>query len=332
MTPRTILRAAALATIGSAVAATGCIVTSEPIYLYEQCIPENPPPVYLWIGPAAEAPAFCPDTDYYLRVKTFEGHADLVPGAVTCPECTCGASETKCGVPTDWTVIARSCQEPPDATEVFFSAPDNWNGICSTQPTIAADLPCPGGEPCTQAMLAGAPTAEGAACTPMTAGNITKADPPWTWQTLALGCFEYPLEYCEGGDILAHKPPEGFLVCVERVGSSCPATFTELRTVYQAAEDERTCAPCTCAPPQDNLCTVKVTAYSDQACGTEAGSAFVSSTDGSVCFDVPDGTALASKRAEVVNATLGACTAEGGEPIGDVQAKGPIVFCCQPAP
>jgi len=66
------------------------------------------------------------------------------------------------------------------------------------------------------------------------------------------------------------------------------------------------------------------------ACGTEAGSAFVSSNEATVCFDVPDGTALTSKRAELVDATPGACTPGGGEPAGDVHAKDPIIFCCQP--
>jgi len=284
----------------------------------------------LWIGPAADAPTTCPEDEYFLRVKTFEGHADLVPGAVTCPECACGESETKCGVPTEWTVVARSCDEPPDATEVFFSGPDNWNGICSTQTKIAADLACPGDEPCTQSVLVSAPSPEGAPCTPTTTGDITKAEPPWTWQTVAFGCFDDKRYYCDNGELHVRSIPEDFLLCIERVGSSCPEYFTELRTVYRDAEDDRACAECTCAPPTGNLCSVKVTAYSDQACGTVAGSAFVSSNEGSICFDVPDGTALASKSAKLADTTPGACTPGGGEPIGDVHGKDPIVFCCQP--
>jgi len=331
MIRQAILRAAALAMLCPALPAAGCNVTLDPLYPLAQCVPTNPPPVYLWIGPAADVPASCPDTDFH-RVKTFEGHADLVPGAVTCPECACGESETKCGVPTDWTVVARSCEEPPDATEVFFSGPDNWNGICSTQVKISADLACPGGEPCTQSLLVGPPTAEGAPCTPMTAGEITKEEPLWTWQTVALGCFEHESDYCDDGQILVYTVPNDFLLCIERIGASCPLKLTELRTVYRDAEDDRACAECTCEPPAGNLCSVKVTAYSDQACGTAAGSAFASSNEGSVCFDVPDGTALASKRAELIETTPGTCTPGGGEPVGDVHGKDPVVFCCQPEP
>src|SRR5262245_30777483 len=104
--------------------------------------------MYLWVGAAEKAPS-CPGE---APVVIFEGYADPEPGSLTCPTCLCGESSTQCIPPLDWTAVNSTCAEAPNAMEMFFDGPANWNGICSTQTKIAAGLECPNAEPCVQSM------------------------------------------------------------------------------------------------------------------------------------------------------------------------------------
>lgn len=301
------------------------------------CYPTNPRYFYLWLGPTNDAPAACPA---WATVKLLEAHDGVIPGSLDCPACSCAPSGTSCSYPTDWTVVASSCAESPGSGEVFFGAPDNWNGACSSQTSLPAGLECEGAEPCAQSMAVAAPEVIAAPCLPENSGEPTRSDPAWTWEITALACAEAEPEYsseCEAGVQMYFKPPDGFRTCTQTEADVCPGLVVQtgipgestLIELYVNAEDTRTCSPCGCEPPEGNACSMEVSAYTDPGCVNEAGSAVVSSTGGAACFDLPDGTALAGKRAELVDVTPGTCAPTGGEVIGQVQPVKPVRFCCE---
>ncbi|MEZ4301574.1 MAG: hypothetical protein R3B70_41960, partial [Polyangiaceae bacterium] len=179
---------------------------------------------YVWVGPSQEAPSACPE---WAAMKLFELHDAPIPGALDCPSCTCMPSETTCAPPAEWTAEPRSCAEPPDSGGVFFGAPDNWNGACSSQPTIAAGTECPGGEPCAQSVVVGAPEMLAAPCAVSTSGDPKKSDPPWTWETTALACVQEKPEkrdFCKNSDFIPF-PKDDFRLCIETDQEVCPTDY-----------------------------------------------------------------------------------------------------------
>ncbi|MEZ4300396.1 MAG: hypothetical protein R3B70_35955 [Polyangiaceae bacterium] len=292
------------------------------------CHDGEPRYFYVWVGPTGEAPAACPE---WATLQVFRLHDGPTAGSLDCPSCTCTPSETTCLPSAEWAAVPRSCAEPPDAAGVFFGATDNWNGVCSTQPSIPAGIECPGGEPCAQSMVVGPPGVLAAPCAVSSVGEPIPSDPPFTWEITALGCVQeerVERKECDPYEFVPF-PEDGFLLCFETDQEVCPTGYEPSFTFYHDADDDRACTPCSCGAPSGNTCSMQVSAYSDAGCVSELGAAVVSSTDPEVCFDLPDGTALGSKRAALVEKTDGACAPSGGEVTGSVQAKEPVHMCCQ---
>jgi hypothetical protein len=184
-----------------------------------------------------------------------------------------------------------------------------------------------GGAPCAQSVVVDPPQAIGGACTPMAVGQETKPGPPWPWGTLARGCAEEPSNECK----LDNLPSSGayaYCVRLDKADDECPSDYKERHELFQDVDDQRACAPCTCGAPQGGSCAMKLAAFSDEACGSKVGSAYASSNEGPVCFDVPDGTALRSKSAEQTFSAPGTCAQSGGAPTGQVVPAKPVTWCC----
>ncbi|MEZ4298442.1 MAG: hypothetical protein R3B70_26055 [Polyangiaceae bacterium] len=293
------------------------------------CHEGEPRYFYVWVGPAEEAPSACPE---WATLQLFELHDGPIPGSLDCPSCTCTPSETTCAPPAEWTAVPRSCADPPDSSGAFFGAPDNWNGVCSAQSTIAAGTECPGGEPCAQSVVVSAPAVLAAPCAVSTSGDPQKSDPAWTWETIALACVQETPEkrdFCKYSDFIPF-PKDDYRLCFETDKEACPTDYDPPLLFFKDAEDNRECTPCSCGSPEGNACSMKVSAYSDPGCVNELGGAVISGSDPDVCFDVPDGAALGSKRAELVEKQGGTCAPSGGEVTGSIQPKESVRLCCQP--
>jgi hypothetical protein len=136
------------------------------------------------------------------------------------------------------------------------------------------------------------------------------------------------------GEVCTPRPPatpDGFATCVNRAGDDnnimCPPGYPARIVVYLAADDNRSCAPCECEPPQGSSCSSLVSLYADDACSVQVGS--VTATSSSLmCVDVPAGSPLGSKEANPPVYTSGSCQPNGGGGIGAVQPSDPYTFCC----
>lgn len=280
---------------------------------------------FLWTGPPDVAPACPPGAPNML----FEAYAGMGAVAHTCPACACGPSETICAAPQTWSAVAASCAGAGSAEKTPFDAPTEWTGVCNTATKIPADGVCTGGVPCVQSVIVDPPQAVGTACTPVQSGEETKPGPPWPWATFARGCAQDldDLDEC-GSPSIKSKGAYDYCVRLEQADDLCPIDYTERHELFQDATDERTCAPCTCGPPNGGDCAMKVGAFSDEACELPAGSAYVESSEPAICFDVPDGAALRSKSSEQVFSSPGTCAPGGGAPTGQVVPATPVTWCC----
>ncbi len=283
------------------------------------------PTAYLWVGPKDVAPPCPPGAP----IPLFEAYADMTAALHKCPACACGPSETTCKGPLGWDAVAAPCADTAGASAVPFDAPENWNGICSTTAKIQADKMCAGSIPCAQSVIVQPPQATGEACKPMTVGEGTRPEPDW--MTLARGCQVDFSDTPEPGECNVKYDSTGFYRLCKRLENptdECPGEYSDRHELFHSSTDERTCSPCTCGTPQGGACTVKVGAFSDEDCGSQAGSAYASSDGPAICFDVPDGTALLGKTSESATSSPGECAPSGGEPMGQVIPAQPVTWCC----
>jgi hypothetical protein len=124
--------------------------------------------------------------------------------------------------------------------------------------------------------------------------------------------------------------PEGFSVCVRQEGDvDCPEGWPDRRIFYKSVTDTRSCSPCACSDPAGATCVVKADVFGDSTCSSVRGTVvLLSSVPEGGCVDLPPGTALGSKKAEVLAYQAGACAHSGGDLIGAVTREGPSTFCC----
>jgi hypothetical protein len=284
-------------------------------------------PDLLWIG-QGEDPVCPPLISTLLKDDLLIGPMET--GPLNCGGCTCGPPQVTCDLSTPWEANADKCINVDAATpKVSFAAIDGWDGKCLSQNAIPAGTDC-GGEPCVQSLTIPRPKVAGG-CEPIT--------PAWTkeitWSAVGKLCYGGGgFTGCDG-KLCLKGPAPGFLMCMSHDDDEeCNADWPLKVLTYRTVKDTRGCTPCTCDPPEGGDCSVTAAAYSTSACGTVLPPfPFPVKTSDSKdpCFNLPDGTALASKQMSVQTLSPGSCAPGGGESIGDVEFDDLVTFCCIPA-
>ncbi len=298
------------------------------------------PPISLWIGPAGQAPAKCPDDPVYgVPNEKFRLYDKLVAPAAVCSSCSCGPSEGTCnGVPEKIELRAGKCNQSGVQT-IPFDGPANWDGSCSNDDTIAAGAKCPAGSQtlCTQSVNSAAlPLPPDEACPASV--SAPSLELKTTWAVEALACHantqaqscstETLTRYC------VNDPGPAWLQCTYREGvhDTCPSNYNYRREVLSPKEpvDNRGCSACECGKPAGSACIGALSLSADDACTAEHVKLQVAST-ADICYDfVAPGIGISSKA--IVNRTYlpGMCAASGGEPVGSASADvdHAVTFCC----
>ncbi|MBK8255734.1 MAG: hypothetical protein IPK82_24090 [Polyangiaceae bacterium] len=259
----------------------------------------------------------------------FQGFADLSIAPHTCPTCTCGPAA--CVLPETMHASAAKCANAESAITTPFDAAPGWEGTCTQDNAIAANLNC-NGAPCVQSLTIAAPTIEPCKAEEKGAATLPQA----TWGTVARECLIAPLggEGCATwGQICAPEPPAGFALCVYREGEdpafACPMDYPHRRVVFAGTADGRDCSPCECGDPSGAECAAIVSAFTDGACGSFLGGITLTTEIETGCFDIPPGSPLGSKEAYLSLDNPGTCAPSGGVPFGEVTPAGPVTLCCQ---
>ena len=292
-----------------------------------ECVPLAPAgwseAMLLWIGPVFAVPG-CPDR---APSPSYQGWADLVSSG--CGECSCEAPAGSCELPTTFVASTGMCPgNAPGAVFTFFSAPDPWDGSCTSQGAIPAGQLC-NGVPCVRSLTIDPLVVNESACTPSDT-MVPKSD----WQTAALACKGTAMPPCTDPGMLCvptdDPPPEGFSLCIYREDErECPKSFPIQHVFFEGVDDSAVCTPCTCSDPMGGECSALVSVYQDNGCSTVLESSFVTSADPASCKDVPAGAALGSKAISDVSYQPGSCTPSGGDPAGDPVPLQPSTFCCR---
>ncbi|UQA55547.1 hypothetical protein [Polyangium aurulentum] len=296
------------------------------------CVPIRPTdyafsfPHQVWFGPASD-PAACPP-DVKSQFVRYKG---LIVPPAECPACSCGPSTGSCAPPSSFVAHAALCNAPPGAVETPFPPPDAWDGTCTAENAVPADLDC-GGVPCIQSITVGplGKTDDGCEAT----GTATTPLPEPTWESIAVACegvMPQGWGGCAQDEMCVPKADPGFGQCVFIDGDfSCPTEgYTQRFLYYRDFESDRKCTDCTCGAVEGSACTATATIYKDEACG-----AFLTGTsinaDDEACLEMNPGQALGSKQVTDFAYLPGVCMASGGELEGTAKEVDPVTFCCVP--
>jgi hypothetical protein len=297
-------------------------------------------PISLWVGPADQLPAKCPDDPMFgVPNEKFRLFDNLVAPPATCSPCTCAPSEGMCsGVPETLELRAGKCDQSGVAT-VPFDAPANWDGSCTNANTIAAGAKCPAGSQtlCTQSVHSSTlPLPADEACKPSV--SAPSFEFKTSWQTAALACHGNTHAQSCGTDSLkmycVNDPGPAWLQCTYREGvhEMCPDNYQHVRYVLfpKLPVDDRGCSACECGKPMGSACIGALSLSTDGGCSAELVKLQVGSMS-DMCYDfLTPGVGLSSKA--IVNRAYlpGMCAASGGEPVGNASADvdNAVTFCC----
>lgn len=274
-------------------------------------------PDLVWMGDEAAAPT-CPTS---APINDFTAHGYL-EGPMPCNTCTCGPTSGSCVRPAKLTAAAASCADDgPGVAHTSFDPPVNWTSGCTNASAIPAGQLC-GGVSCVQSVTIAPATSEQIGCLP----SPSTPDSPPPWNRFARACYAKPLLGCSAVTICAPTPPgPEFQQCFYRLGDpakiKCPATYSNKSVFYKPFAP--TCAPCACDTPTQAPCVGTLDIFQDGSCNTPLGPSITIDSTGSVCVDVPPGSALGSKKASTAFYQPGSCEPSGGAPEG-------TVFCCMP--
>ena len=134
------------------------------------------------------------------------------------------------------------------------------------------------------------------------------------------------------GDVCIPAPAGAWRVCItpDHDDTACPkdSPYAELYTFWSGAVDGRTCAPCTCGPPDGSACSSVFTVYADGTCSEQLASIPARSST-SVCAAA---ALLGSIVATAPMYTPGACAEGGGKVVGTVTLGTLEILCCLPLP
>lgn len=269
------------------------------------------------------SPGVCPASS----VEGLKGYAEMKPLAShTCGACSCSPAE--CALPEGIHTNAADC--PGDGSIAVPVGPDpaaGWEGVCSAEGALPANLQC-NGKPCAQSLSI--PALPVVPCSPVTAPSDPFPDPEWA--RIALQCEIGPLsgDGCPANQVCAPPPPAGISLCLYVKGDAptCPAEYPAQMVFHMGVDDGRGCEPCQCSAQEGAECMAVVSAFSDSACGALAGAVVVTDQE-AACVDLVAGTALGSLSATMVTNMPGACAKSGGEAFGTVVPSEPLTLCCQ---
>ncbi|MEO7327157.1 MAG: hypothetical protein ABI193_01175 [Minicystis sp.] len=283
-------------------------------------------PVLLWLGTKGQALA-CPE-----QAQTAQDwQTDLLAPPASCGDCTCDPPAGSCTLPTELTVSTATCAGSGSGAWFSpFDAPSGWDGSCTSMDAFA--MGCNGGL-CSKSLTIAPPAVTKGVCTPVSVGSAGPPAAP-TWGTFARTCTETPhvqAEACvDPQQRCAPAPAPGFLLCAYQTGDvPCGSHYSERHVLYESYSDTRGCSPCACDDATGSSCTAQVSVFTGLLCSDLLG-LFPIDTTGPKCFDLPPGTALASKSASPATYSPGVCQPDGGYPTGIAEPLFPTTFCCVP--
>jgi hypothetical protein len=135
---------------------------------------------------------------------------------------------------------------------------------------------------------------------------------------------------CGDSHMCVPRPPAplGPAACVQRAGTvDCPDGYPQQRILYDAMQDNRTCAvgSCTCGSATGQVCDVSVSLYKDAGCANHAGTYKL---DG-YCHATGFAAGAVGSSRFTGQTTGGACTSGGAASvIGDVTPINARSMCC----
>lgn len=296
---------------------------------------QNPWMVYL--SPDQSGPPPCP--------KQAPNISDYraAPAASSCAACACDPPTGTCALPTMAHASNGACPANDSATiQTPFDAPTEWEGSCTSQQAIAADMDCNGG-PCVQSITFASLAITEAGCMP--SPPIVPQGNPQSF-TFARTCGGTAKGECsDNGDVCVPALPAvdvddddpGFWTyCVSKHGAyddytmACPPEYPNMYHFSLDYDDSRGCAPCKCGAPEGSTCSSLISVYADNQCSmTEQLGSITVSSAAPMCLNLPPGAPLGSKAASPPLYKPGTCEPSGGDPTGTVTPFGPMTFCCQ---
>ncbi len=285
----------------------------------------NRHPSYVWFGQETDPP---PPP---LPAEPYESWVDVAFAEPSCPICSCVAPSVGCVLPSACDAKSTACQDNSLSTLTPFDPPADWDGSCSSSSPIPAGVLCEGA-PCVRSLVIEPPTVAPCVAEPAMLPEGQPLPPPV--RTRAIEYAAGDVGTCDIARICVLPPPPGYRLCRVAYGlgalASCPAGWTDRHEGWAQVEEQRVCSACACGDPQAGACSVRVRVYANESCTNEQGVLVLPSTEGPKCVDLPMGTALASKAAEVIFSEPGTCEPSGGEVIGAAYTGAPVTYCCVP--
>ncbi|WP_437977583.1 hypothetical protein WMF11_12105 [Sorangium sp. So ce295] len=266
----------------------------------------NANPVMLWVGDTPDFP-ICPDG----RLDYWDGWADVSMNPQyqnVCGPCACGPAA--CALPDRMLAheaplcageamkinLAGAADPPGHCAEISSPVPgDAFAAITIRPPTMARTC-----APAVQPAL------------PPLSGKFARAC-PWT--------DEYVADF------------KGLACITPEDDGSCRLGF-DIRFEFQKKlRDARTCTPCKCGAPVGGNCVADVLLFSDASCSNMLASLNEIRTEGEICHEAQEASALAAVRVVFAQDEPGTCspTTEVSLVDGTVESGETRIFCCSRA-
>jgi hypothetical protein len=302
-------------------------------------------PYLLWLGPLDAAPPSCPEQALNPQIPTFyEGL--VVPER--CERCLCQAPTGACELPTElaaYHIHPPVCPAPLGTPFEPFDAPNPWNGMCTSMspiqgkaiqslmipPLLVKESPtCESGLPPPRALIERAHwTNQAQLCFAGSTGQKCPGTVPLCARALTSEAAKAGFVQCLGKlrvELLPGRTPD---VTLENI---CPAAWPYKHELYAGISDTRVCSACSCGAPVGSKCSTSISVDTTAPnCTSSQIMAPVDSTK-ATCLDVPNGSALLSKRADKPVFEPGKCPPLGGDVVsGGVtpNEQGSWILCCR---
>lgn len=322
---------------------------------FGQCVP-TPSEIWwtgaesylLWLAPLDAAPPACPVQAPTLKKPTF--YEGLV-APEKCERCSCRTPTGACELPTQlaaYPIHPPVCPAPVGTPFEPFYAPNPWDGMCSAMSPIQ-------GKAIQSLMIPPLLVKDPSTCEPgLPTPRALTEQAHWTSQVqlcspgpdlLGLCPGPAPFSLCAAA-LTPEASKAGFVQCIgqstEILGKKltpnvdpetiCPADWPQKHELYAAFTDTRVCSACTCGAPVGSKCSTSISVDTTASnCTNSQITAPVDSTK-ATCLDVPNGSALLSKRADKPVYEPGMCPPLGGDVLSGgvtVNDQGSWIFCCR---
>ena len=303
------------------------------------CVPNEPDnfnaPQPLWVGPRGEDPG-CPSEIGAFGDRRYN---DLVVPDPGCPACICGPIEGSCSARPNSILLRADFCEVPQTYTSDFSAPENWDGSCTSLHAMPAGAECPVGSgiPCAQSIYSSAllDPVEGCEPIPVPVPQAHSDEP--SWKNRVLSCNATPIDFsCPGNNTKRFAAlPDGWRHCVrhqEKGIQECPSDskYTERVIAYSGKgyDDTRKCTECGCKA-SGGACYGTFNVYEDEQC-TKFVNGNLLNSETYECSNVKPGQAIGSKELVDLTYIAGKCEPTGGLAIGTVEENDAdaVTWCC----